>query len=116
MRLIIPSFMGLHQNRVDDIDLNIHPPPDLVVEIDITHPSLDKLGLYAAARVPEVWRHDGERMKFYTLAGDSYQLATNSRAFPHVTGQTVERYLSVGRIDGSTSMLRLVKAELPRPA
>ncbi|MHC4089359.1 MAG: Uma2 family endonuclease, partial [Planctomycetota bacterium] len=27
----------------DEIDLTVDPPPDLVLEIDITHPSLDKL-------------------------------------------------------------------------
>src|SRR5439155_7660604 len=38
------------------LDLTADPPPDLVLEIDITHPSLDKLSIFAAAGVPEVWR------------------------------------------------------------
>lgn len=38
------------------IHLNTDPPPDLVVEIDLTHPSLDKLPIYATLGVPEVWR------------------------------------------------------------
>src|SRR5207247_2926721 len=29
------------------IDLAIDPPPDLVIEIDITHPSMDNLPIYA---------------------------------------------------------------------
>lgn len=55
---------------VDEIDLQIHPPPDIVLEVDITHLSLDKFGLYQAARIPEVWRYDGEQLTFHLLAGE----------------------------------------------
>src|SRR5437867_152246 len=34
------------------LDLAVDPPPDLMVEIDITSPSLPKLPIYAAFRVP----------------------------------------------------------------
>jgi Uma2 family endonuclease len=41
------------------IDLAIDPPPDLLVEIDITTDSSDKLTTtYSQFRVPEVWRYD----------------------------------------------------------
>ena len=33
------------------------PPPDLAIEVDITHSSLDRMAIYAKLRVPEVkWR------------------------------------------------------------
>ena len=38
----------------EQIDLNQDPPPDLVVEIDITSSSIDRLSLYASLGVPEV--------------------------------------------------------------
>lgn len=38
------------------------PPPDLVVEVDITSPSSSKLPIYARLGVAEVWRHDGSRL------------------------------------------------------
>lgn len=41
-----------------NIDLNSDPPPDLVLEIDITSKSLDRLPIYAWLGVPEVWRYD----------------------------------------------------------
>ena len=44
------------------LDLTVDPPPDLV-EVDITHPSLDKLSIFATVGVPEVWRYDGERIR-----------------------------------------------------
>ena len=55
------------------IDLATDPPPDLVLEIDITHPSLDKLPLYAAVGVPEVWRYDGNRVVLYGLTTQGYE-------------------------------------------
>lgn len=37
------------------IDLTIDPPPDLVLEIDITSGSLHKLPIYANLGIPEIW-------------------------------------------------------------
>src|SRR5439155_310836 len=39
---------------VRDLDLRIHPPPDLAVETDVTNSSLDRMGIYAALGVLEV--------------------------------------------------------------
>src|SRR5439155_14822362 len=36
----------------EDIDLNQDPPPDLVVEVDISRSSLNRLSIYAAMGVP----------------------------------------------------------------
>ena len=38
------------------IDLRTDPPPDLAIEVDISRSSLDRMGIYAKLRVPEVWR------------------------------------------------------------
>lgn len=100
---------------VDDIDLQVHPPPDIVLEVDITSPSLDKFGLYLAARVPEVWRYDGAHMSFHALTGDSrYEIASQSLCFPHLTAAMLEHYLITGREQGSTAMLQMVKRDIPQ--
>lgn len=98
---------------VEDIDLQIHPPPDIVLEVDITSPSLNKFELYAAAGVPEIWRHDGDEMKFYFLVDRQYQLTANSRCFPNLSSKMLERYIHIGRNEGSTAMLQTVKNEIP---
>ena len=98
---------------VDEINLQVHPPPDIVLEVDITSPSLDKFGLYLAARVPEVWRYDGAHMSFHALAGERYETASHSLCFPHLTAAMLERYLTIGREQGSTAMLQTVKSEIP---
>ncbi len=67
-----------------DIDLRHDPPPDLAIEIDIHSSSLDRLGIYAALGIPEVWRFDGESFEVLVLncATDGYDRAAASPTFP----------------------------------
>src|SRR5437899_2960095 len=55
------------------IDLTVDSPPDLVIEIDVTHSSLDKLPIYAALGVPEVWRSDGSGLAILVLEEGVYR-------------------------------------------
>jgi Uma2 family endonuclease len=54
----------------DRIDLRRDPPPDLALEIDITHSSLNRLAIYAALAIPEVWRLEGTSLACYLLGSD----------------------------------------------
>jgi Uma2 family endonuclease len=107
-----------HEKQVrglEEIDLRIHPPPDIVLEIDITSPSLDKMRLYAAMGVVEVWRHDNSGMKFYVLEeGEQggYKEVEKSRSFPHLRSEMMTRYITIGRSKGTIEMLREVKNEI----
>ncbi len=49
------------------INLTEDPPPDLVVEVDITHTDINKLALYARLGVPELWRFNGQIWRIYRL-------------------------------------------------
>ena len=54
------SFYIQHAARIrgqKQIDLDADPPPELVIEIDITHPSLNKFPIFAGLGIPEVWRY-----------------------------------------------------------
>jgi Uma2 family endonuclease len=98
---------------VEEIDLQVHPPPDIALEVDITSPSLDKFGLYVAGRIPEVWRFDGAHIKFYKLGQDRYDTIQTSLSFPSLTTEMLEGYLKIGREQGSAAMLKQVKRDLP---
>jgi Uma2 family endonuclease len=59
------------------------PPPDLGVEIDTTSSSLDRLSIYAALKVPEIWHYDGATFKVLILGPNGkYKEKTKSLAFP----------------------------------
>lgn len=75
------------------IDLTVDPPPDLVIEIDITSPSLAKFPIFAQVGVPEVWRFDGNRLAIYALAEGSYQERDASISFPTVTANDITNFI-----------------------
>lgn len=78
------------------IDLRIDPPPDLALEVDVTHSSLDRLSIYAALRVPEVWRREGETLVCYLLGNDDkYVASLTSRAFPGLAPADLMRFLAL---------------------
>ncbi len=66
-------FYVQNETRVSgktQIDLAVDPPPDLVIEVDITSPSLNKLPIHAQIGVPEVWRYDGRSLTMLGLGPD----------------------------------------------
>ena len=72
---------GNHGQR-HTIDFATDPPPDLAIEVDLTASSLDKLGIYASLGVPEVWRFDGNSLRFLRLTIDeNYEDTAESLAF-----------------------------------
>jgi Uma2 family endonuclease len=64
------------------INWAIDPPPDLVIEIDVT--SYTDVEDYKPYRVPEVWLYKGNQFKIYGLNGDRYQIQAKSRYFPNI--------------------------------
>ncbi|HXG18627.1 MAG TPA: Uma2 family endonuclease, partial [Methylomirabilota bacterium] len=85
-----------HIRGKEEIDLLVDPPPDLVIEVDITSPSLNKFPLFAALGIPEVWRYDGARVSILNLTGATYIERTNSLALPKVTSEALTRFIHEG--------------------
>ena len=54
--------------------------PDLAIEIDVTSRSLNRLGIYAALRVAEVWRFDGETLEVLRLQAEADDYARSDRS------------------------------------
>jgi Uma2 family endonuclease len=48
-------------------DETIHPVPELAIEIDITSRSIPRQPIYAALRVPEIWRFDSKYLQVLHL-------------------------------------------------
>jgi len=82
-----------------DIDLAKDPPPDLVVEVDITHTDTDKLRLYAGMGIPEFWRYDGAIWRIYALQESEYLELETSPTFPTVPKVKLYEFLSAARLD-----------------
>jgi Uma2 family endonuclease len=69
------------------IDWRTDPPPDLVLEIDIT--SYSDINDYLPYRVPEVWLFKRNQLRIHQLQGNTYLLQTQSRYLPKLDLPTV---------------------------
>ena len=75
------------------IDLSLDPPPDLVIEVDITGPSLDKFSIYARASIPEIWRHDGEKLAIFESHDGEYVEVAVSKTLPPLTSEALSKLI-----------------------
>lgn len=106
------AFYIKNEDRVrglTNIDSSKDPPPDLVIEVDFTSPSLDKLPIYAALGVSEVWRYKGDRVEFYRLSGEFYQPTENSVFYPRLLAETANEFLRKGLTESSTEWFREIR-------
>ncbi|GCL49357.1 hypothetical protein NIES3804_09110 [Microcystis aeruginosa NIES-3804] len=81
------------------INLTEDPPPDLVVEVDITHTDINKLALYARLGVPELWRFNGQIWRIYQLEKGVYQEEEFSPTFPLVPKTKLYEFLATAKED-----------------
>ncbi|MBD2137427.1 Uma2 family endonuclease [Anabaena sp. FACHB-1237] len=81
------------------VDLNVDPPPDLIVEVDITHTDINKLTFYASMGVPEFWRYNGKILRIYQLQKHEYIEVEKSPTFPHITKEQLYQFLQDCQID-----------------
>jgi Uma2 family endonuclease len=96
---------------VRDLDLRIHPPPDLAIEVDVSRSSLDRMSIYAALGVPEVWRLEEPSLTFHVLGPvGQYDLVTYSRGFPQVTAADLMRFLTLLGREEENAIIRQFRA------
>lgn len=79
------------------IDLSVDPAPELVIEVDDTSPSLQKLPLYASVGVREVWRYKNGKITIYGLDDGAYSERENSLAFPELSRTKLEEFIEQSR-------------------
>ena len=94
------SFYIQNEDRIRgkrQIDLTVDPPPDVVLEMEMSRSALDKLPLFASMGIPEVWRCDGQRVTIHILEQDRYQESSASLAFPVLTSDVLTRFLAESR-------------------
>ena len=107
------SFYVQHAMQVrgkDTIDVGSDPPPDLVIEVDLTHHSLDKLPLYAALGIPEVWRYDGQEVRLLFLSQGAYRTGETSTVLPGVTSPILSDFLATSQRLSRPEWIRSVRA------
>jgi Uma2 family endonuclease len=93
-----------------ELDLTSDPPPDVVIEIDLSSPALAKFPLFAQLGVPEVWHYSGRQWQILGLVGAEYLPQTQSTAMPGLTAAVLSRWLDESLTLERLAWLRQVRA------
>ncbi len=79
--------------HLNELDLKKDPPPDLVVEVDITSSSDRRFPIYARLGVPELWQYNGQTIQYHILVEGEYVPVQISPTFPMIFGDMLISYL-----------------------
>jgi Uma2 family endonuclease len=100
------------------IDLNVDPPPDLAIEVEISRRLGVRKIIYAELGVPELWAWKDDHLSVRLLQPDgSYASADRSPTFPQVAFADIERFVALGFSEDHTQWALKVRqwvATLPR--
>ncbi|MGF1515465.1 MAG: Uma2 family endonuclease [Elainellaceae cyanobacterium] len=85
-------------------------PPDLVIEVDITSPSAQRMAIYEALEVPEMWRYTKRRgLVIYQLQAGQYAETETSVAFQQVSVAQLNEFLLARQRQGENQVIRAVR-------
>lgn len=103
----------------ENIDLAIDPPPDIVLEVEYSKSKIDKLSLYAAMKIPEFWRYNGNNLRIYTLNSvlnennqyankytNQYAEVETSPTFPNIVVKEISRFIQESQVIGQLAAKR----------
>ncbi|MFN9627289.1 MAG: Uma2 family endonuclease [Planctomycetota bacterium] len=96
----------------EELDFEVDPPPDLVIEVELTSSAIDKLELFAAMQVREVWRHDGTSVQIYRLSNGRYDCIAESTELPRLSSDLINGYLDQRLQAGETTWIRAFRSEV----
>jgi len=88
------------------VNLKKDPPPELVVEVEVTSRSVPREPIYAALGVPEIWRVREDKVQCLHLIGGNYQARKMSLAFPFLEPTSLNSFIRKAEEAGQTAALR----------
>lgn len=93
-----------------EIDLTVDPPPDLAIEVEVSRRMIARMPIYAALKIPEIWRDDGKNIHFHVLADDgSYREVQQSVSFPMMPIDQIDRFLDLAKTIDEMNWTRAVR-------
>ena len=96
----------VHQIEGRQVDLATDPPPDLILEIDVSSPSSRRLDICKHLGVPEIWRYVGGNVQIYRRQDGEYMLSDQSLSFPLVSAIIINQFLQQAETRDDTTFIR----------
>ncbi|HEY9705876.1 MAG TPA: Uma2 family endonuclease [Allocoleopsis sp.] len=94
---------------IKSVKLSTCPPPDLVIESDLTHSSLNKFDIYASLGVPEIWRYKNKKLEVYQLQNGQYEKCDRSLAFPFLPITEIPDFIEQSLTIGQRTTVKLFR-------
>jgi Uma2 family endonuclease len=91
----------------EEFEPDVDPAPDLVLEVDVTQDSSERMEVFASVNVPEVWRIRGQDLLFFRLGRKGqYKEVKQSRAFAYLGPDDFTRFLAMRDEMDETAVVR----------
>jgi len=95
----------------DRIAWGVEPPPDLVIEIDVT--SYTDVDDYFPYQVPEVWLFKKNKLRIYDWQNERYVESSVSRYFPNFNvSEIVEESWQMSRDRNTSAIIRELRRKI----
>lgn len=83
------------------INLPKDPPPDLVVEIDVTSRSVARLPIYVGLGVPEIWLYRAGQLRCLLLEDGKYVQREHGLSFPKLRVADLKQFIEIAEETGN---------------
>lgn len=91
------------------LNLEIDPPPELAIEIDIT--SRTKFNNYQELGVTELWRYNGKKLEINILQSGKYVQSETSVAFPNLPiAEVLHDFVEQSKLRGRNATMKAFRA------
>jgi len=96
----------------EELDLSVELPPDLAVEVDLRSPSRNRMPIYAAIGVPEVWLWRRGTLSVFRLAAGEYAAEEDSVCLPGFPFRLAERLIDRRSEMDDNGLARVFREEI----
>jgi Uma2 family endonuclease len=89
-------------------DFSADPPPDLAIEVEVSHPADEAMIAWGRAGVPEVWRIDASSLSctfWHRRADGMYEKVLTSASIPQLTSDDVVELIGRAQAIGTVPSL-----------
>jgi hypothetical protein len=103
------------RNKTGTFNPRKDPPPDLALEVEVARSAINRMGIYAALKVPEVWRwRKGSLEVCFLDDKGKYRPGQTSQAFPDFAPAKLVPFVELAKKDGEVEMVRAFRAWLSK--
>jgi hypothetical protein len=76
----------------------------------MTNNPVNKFEIYSMLGIPELWRYNGQDLKFYHLLEGQYVARESSLAFPLVSANDISEFIDQNKNIGEVALLKSFRA------